>query len=229
MSYIYGLTNKIKKNLLKAEECLNKASELNEYSQPYYAMYIYRVRKKLFKLGAFEDINDLIQIGNEVFKIYEKYKDFKNYGNSFYYMFGKLYEKGIGTQKNNKMAFLYYQKGCRSLLNLSDSFIIVYKRYLSLKITKSMVMKSSANNNIPSFLAYSSPSFNETCLLDKSFLFPTNIIIESSILFIKEIHSGILVNEDLFDISYTKKTIEEFLIYDGIKLLYFSCPAESQI
>lgn len=151
MSYIYGLTNKIKKNLLKAEECLNKASELNEYSQPYYAMYIYRVRKKLFKLGAFEDINDLIQIGNEVFKIYEKYKDFKNYGNSFYYMFGKLYEKGIGTPKNNKMAFLYYQKGCRSLLNLSDSFIIVYKRYLSLKITKSMVMKSSANNNIPSF------------------------------------------------------------------------------
>ena len=83
--------------------------------------------------------------------IYEKYKDFKNYGNSFYYMFGKLYEKGIGTPKNNKMAFLYYQKGCRSLLNLSDSFIIVYKRYLSLKITKSMVMKSSANNNIPSF------------------------------------------------------------------------------
>ena len=54
----------------------------------------------------------------------------------FIIFFGRLYEKGIGTEKNNKLALNYYQKGCTSLNNIYDSFVIVYKRYLSLKIVK---------------------------------------------------------------------------------------------
>ena len=153
--YMYGLTNKVKKNLLKAEICAKAAMEINEYTQPYYTYSIYKIRKKLFKLRVFEDINDLNQIGNELFKLYEKYKDYKYYGNSFYYIFGKLYEKGIGTNKNDKKAYHYYQRGCHSLVNLNDSFIIVYKRYLSLKIVQSdkfLSLFCKVNNNIPSFL-----------------------------------------------------------------------------
>ena len=153
--YMYGLINKVKKNLLKAEICSKAAMEINEYTQPYYTYLIYKIRKKLFKLGVFEDINDLNQIGNELFKLYEKYKDYKYYGNSFYYIFGKLYEKGIGTNKNDKKAYQYYQRGCYSLVNLNDSFIIVYKRYLSLKIVQSdkfLSLFCIANNNNPSFI-----------------------------------------------------------------------------
>ena len=149
MIYIYGLSDRVKKNLLKAEICLKAAMELNEYSQPYYTFLIYKVRKKLFKLKAFEDENDLIECGNELFKLYEKYKDYKSYGNSFYYIFGKLYEKGIGTNKDDRMAYKYYQRGCNSLVNLNDSFIIVYKRYLSMKIllsNKFLYLYSFANN-----------------------------------------------------------------------------------
>jgi hypothetical protein len=35
------------------------------------------------------------------------------------------------------MALKYYKKGCNSLFNIYDSFIIVYKRFLSLKIINS--------------------------------------------------------------------------------------------
>ena len=152
--YMYGLTKKVKKNLLKAETCLKAASELNEYVQPYYKNLIYKIRKKLFKLGVFEDENDLIEFGNELFKLYYKYRDYKYYGNSFYYLFGKLYEKGIGTEKNDKMAYKYYQKGCSSLVNLNDSFIIVYKRYLCLKILQSdkFISLFGLSSNNPPFI-----------------------------------------------------------------------------
>lgn len=42
------------------------------------------------------------------------------------------------------MALKYYQKGCTSLHNLHDNFIIVHKRYLSLKI-----INSNKFGNIP--------------------------------------------------------------------------------
>jgi TPR repeat protein len=154
MIYMYGLTKTVKKNLLKAETCLKAASEFNVYVQPYYTNLIYKIRKKLFKLGVFEDKNDLIQCGNELFQLYNKYKDYKYYGNSFYYIFGKLYEKGIGTIQDDKKAYKYYQKGCSSLVNLNDSFIIVYKRYLCLKIVNSdkFILLFSLSDNNPTFL-----------------------------------------------------------------------------
>ena len=40
------------------------------------------------------------------------------------------------------MAYKYFQKGCSSLHNLHDSFVIVYKRYLSLKIINSNKFKT---------------------------------------------------------------------------------------
>ena len=45
-----------------------------------------------------------------IFQLYDKYKDHNHYGNSFYYFFGRLYEKGIGTEKNNKLALKYHIK-----------------------------------------------------------------------------------------------------------------------
>ena len=154
MIYMYGLTKTVKKNLLKKETCLKEASEFNEYVQPYYTNLIFKIRKKLFKLGVFEDKNDLIQCGKELFQLYNKYKDYKYYGNSFYYIFGKLYEKGIGTIQDDKKAYKYYQKGCSSLVNLNDSFIIVYKRYLCLKIVNSdkFILLFSLSDNNPTFL-----------------------------------------------------------------------------
>ena len=92
--YMYGLSTKVKKNLIKAQEMLIKV-------------------------------------------------------NSYYYLFGKLYEKGIGTEKNEKKALSFYQKGCKSLHNLYDSFIIVYYRYLSLQKIKSdkySYLISNSNN-----------------------------------------------------------------------------------
>ena len=52
------------------------------------------------------------------------------------------------------MAYKYYQKGCSSLVNLNDSFIIVYKRYLCLKIVNSdkFILLFSLSDNNPTFL-----------------------------------------------------------------------------
>ena len=137
MIYLYGLTTEVKLHLIKAKYFLKKTREFNEYSQPYYTRLIYKIEKKLFNLGIFEDKRELDKYETLVFKLYRKYKDYKYFGNTYYYYFGKLYEKGIGTEKNKDLARLYYQKGCKSLHSLKDSFIIVYKRYLSLKIINS--------------------------------------------------------------------------------------------
>ena len=67
----------------------------------------------------------------------------------FIIFFGRLYEKGIGTEKNNKLALKYYQKGCTSLNNIYDSFVIVYKRYLSLKIINSNKFGNLAKKSFP--------------------------------------------------------------------------------
>ena len=135
--YMYGLTTEVQLNLLKADKYLKKAMEKDEYSQPYYSRLRYKNMKKLFNLGAIKDKREIDKIEKDVFQLYDKYKDHNHYGNSFYYFFGRLYEKGIGTEKNNKLALKYYQKGCKSLHNINDSFVIVYKRYLSLKIINS--------------------------------------------------------------------------------------------
>jgi len=131
--YMHGLTSEIKLHLIKAEIFLKKVREKDEYSQPYYTRLIYKIKKKLFQLGVFEDKRELDKYEKKVFKLYEKYKNYDRYGNSYYYYFGKLYEKGIGTEKNNQMALQFYKKGCNSLFNLFDNFVIVYKRFLSLK------------------------------------------------------------------------------------------------
>ena len=154
MIYMYGKINIITKDLFKAELCLKEASKINEYTLPYYSNLIYKVRKKLLKSGEQKDEKDLIDLGKELFKLYDKYKTYKHYGNSFYYNFGKLYEKGIGTNKNDKKAFQLYERGCYSLFSLNDSFIIVYKRYLSLKkiqLEKFRIICSLTDNNTPSF------------------------------------------------------------------------------
>ena len=140
--YMYGLTTEVKLHLIKAEYFLKKSREKDEYSQPYYTRLIYKIKKKLFDLGVFEDKRELDKYENKVFELYNKYKNYEHYGNSYYYYFGRLYEKGIGTKINNEMAYKYFQKGCSSLHNLNDSFVIVYKRYLSLKIINSNKFKT---------------------------------------------------------------------------------------
>ena len=48
------------------------------------------------------------------------------------------------------MAYYFYLKGIKPLYNLFDSFIIVYKRYLSVKIVNSQKFKCynpNENNN----------------------------------------------------------------------------------
>ncbi len=140
--YMYGLTTDFKLHLIKAEYFLKKLREKDEYSQPYYTRLIYKIKKKLFDLGVFEDKRELDKYENKVFELYSKYKNYEHYGNSYYYYFGRLYEKGIGTKINNEMAYKYFQKGCSSLHNLNDSFVIVYKRYLSLKIINSNKFKT---------------------------------------------------------------------------------------
>ena len=137
MIYMYGLTTEVQLNLLKADRYLKKAMEKDEYSQPYYTRLIYKNMKKLFELGAIQDKREIDKIEKNVFQLYDKYKNHDHYGNSFYYFFGRLYEKGIGTEKNKQLALKYYQKGCTSLHGIHDSFVIVYKRYLSLKIINS--------------------------------------------------------------------------------------------
>ena len=152
--YMYGTINAVKKDLFKAELCLKAASKINQYTLPYYSSLIYKVRKNLIKSGKYGNEKDLNQLGIELFNLYKKYKNYKYYGNSFYYIFGKLYEKGIGTDKNDRKAYHFYERGCYSLLSLNDSFIIVYKRYLSLKKINSEKFKtlfSLTDNNSPSF------------------------------------------------------------------------------
>ena len=134
---MYGLTTEVQLNLIKAEKYLRHSMEKDEYSKPYYNRLIYKIRKKLFKLGAIQDKREIDKYEKIVFQLYDKYKNYNRYGNSFYYYLGRLYEKGIGTKKNDQLAFKYYKKGCTSLHNLYDSFVIVYKRYLSLKIINS--------------------------------------------------------------------------------------------
>ena len=139
--YMYGLTSKVKKNLLKAEKCLINAMKSDERGEPYFTRLIYKIYKKFFNMGVFEDKEELFKLENKVFKLYEKNKDYENYGNSYYYYFGKLYEKGIGVKKDEKMAYSYYLKGIKPLDNLFYIFIIVYRRYSSLKKVNSSKFK----------------------------------------------------------------------------------------
>ena len=92
---------------MKAEHFLKKAREKNEYCQPYYTRLIYKIKKKLYNLGVFEDKRELDKYEILVFNLFKKYKDYELYGNTYYYNFGKLYEKGIGTKKNDIMALKY--------------------------------------------------------------------------------------------------------------------------
>jgi len=131
--YMYGLTTKYKKDLFKAENYIKEAIKYNEASEPFYTRLLYKIKHKLFNVGAIEDGNELKLLEKKVFNLYEKNKDYEFYGNSYYYYFGRLYEYGIGTKKDLNMAYSYYSKGCNPLHHLFDSFIIVYKRYLSLK------------------------------------------------------------------------------------------------
>ena len=150
LSYIYmhGLTTKVKKNLLKVKKCLINTMKFRERSEPYYTRLLYKLYKKLFNLGVFEDKEELTKLENKVFQLYEKNKNYENYGNSYYYYFGKIYEKGIGVKKDDKMAYSFYLKGIKPLNNLLDCFIIVYAKYLSLKIVNSKkFQKYNPNEN----------------------------------------------------------------------------------
>ena len=146
--YMYGLTNKIKKDLFKAENCIKEIIKFNEYSEPFYTRLLYKLNKKLFNLGGINDFNEMKNLENKVFNLYEKNKNYEHYGNSYYYYFGKLYENGFGTTKDDTMAYSYYLKGTKPLYNLFDSFIIVYKRYLSIKKINSKKFDSLINNKI---------------------------------------------------------------------------------
>ena len=144
--HMYGLTTEVQMHLVKAERFLKLLREKDKYTQPYYTRLIYKIRKKLFNLGAIADKREIEKYEKTLFQLYDKYKHYENYGNSYYYYFGRLYEKGIGTEKNNTLALQYYKRGCKSLHNLHDSFVIVYKRFLSLKIINS----NKFNNNLSS-------------------------------------------------------------------------------
>ena len=131
--YMYGLTTKYKKDLFKAENYIKEVIKFNEASEPFYTRLLYKIKQKLINVGALEDGDEVKLLEKKVFNLYEKNKDYEYYGNSYYYYFGRLYEYGIGTKKDLNMAYSYYLKGCKPLYNLFSSFIIVYKRYLSLK------------------------------------------------------------------------------------------------
>ena len=144
--YLYGLTTKIKKDLFKAEHCLKAAIKFDEHSEPFYTRLLYKIKHKLLKLGAINDFNEVENLKNKVFNLYEKNKYYENYGNSYYYYFGELYEYGFGTAKDEKMAHFYYMEGSKPLHNLLDYFIIVYKRYLSIKKINSKKFNDLNNN-----------------------------------------------------------------------------------
>jgi len=146
--YMHGLTSNRKKDLIKSLKYLKKAKNNNEFSKPYYQRLIYKIKNKLFKLGIIEDKKSIVKLAKKVFDLYKKNENYEYYGNSYYYYFGKLYEYGIGTDKNNSLALSFYQKGCKPFHNLYDHFILVYKRYLSLKKVDSMINYSP---NLPKY------------------------------------------------------------------------------
>ena len=47
MIYLYSLSTKIKKDLIKAEKHIEEAIKLNEKSEPYYTRLLYKIKKKL--------------------------------------------------------------------------------------------------------------------------------------------------------------------------------------
>ena len=148
--YMYGLSTEFKKDLIKALKHIKNAIKYNSFIIPYYTRLKYKIKKKLFNLGVFEDKNKLIKLENKLFELYKKNENYDKYGNSFYYYFGKLYEKGIGTEKNYKKALYYYQKGCKPFFNLYDNFIISFARYLSLKKIELNIFKFN-QINLPKF------------------------------------------------------------------------------
>ena len=62
MIYMYGVSTKVKKNLIKAQDCLTKIIKYNEKSEPYYTRYILKINKIFYKLGIFKDENEIILI-----------------------------------------------------------------------------------------------------------------------------------------------------------------------
>ena len=56
---MYGLTNKIKKDLFKAENCIKEIIKFNEYSEPFYTRLLYKIKHRLLKLGAINDFNEV--------------------------------------------------------------------------------------------------------------------------------------------------------------------------
>lgn len=144
--YQHGITTKFKKNLIKAIKYANKAKDYVKECEPFFTRKKFKIKVILFKLGAIKDKNKLIQLANKVYELYKKNENYEYYGNTYYYYFGKLYEKGIGTQKNDKLALSYYQKGAKPLHNIYDSFLMVYKRYLSIEKLNSKKYKLNMNN-----------------------------------------------------------------------------------
>ena len=59
---MYGVSTKVKKNLIKAQDCWTKIIKYNEKSEPYYTRYILKINKIFYKLGICEDENEITNL-----------------------------------------------------------------------------------------------------------------------------------------------------------------------
>ena len=91
------------------------------------AFYVIIEEKKLLKSGKklFDLYNISLQEGN-----------LNDFSSSFYYYLAKLYEKGIGTKKDNYYAYIYYYQATQPPIKYlgTGSIISYYRKYKTDKI-----------------------------------------------------------------------------------------------
>jgi hypothetical protein len=144
LSYGYlkylGINGIIEKNLDLSFSHIKhsfKTSENRSYKRFCYS-FIYKLRTIFYQNKIIEE-KKLLKSGKKLFDLYNislQEGNLNDFSSSFYYYLAKLYEKGIGTKKDNYYAYIYYYQATQPPIKYlgTGSIISYYRKYKTDKI-----------------------------------------------------------------------------------------------
>ena len=130
--YYYGVDNLIQKDYKKSYELINRC--YNFHNSKSYKRFIYSYIFKIYKHNKDKNLKlpKIDEIKKNIFDLYYSSlseQKIQQLSSSYFYYLAKLYELGIGTEKNYLMAYAYYlQASKKEPKSLGKGSIISYKR-----------------------------------------------------------------------------------------------------